>query len=465
MKIVRAALLLLALIPALVQAASVPSYSPKFGQAMAGVAAQKVTNRGFAANDPRFAATTVAISTALTATATAVAGAAGLPIWASIAIGATVAAGIALAADSVYKWIWNSDGTISTAGAGPVDPATGYVAMSSGQQYWSASGYMGGSPESAFYAWFRDPSSGHCGGGDCAPGQYGDYVQRQVGAVTDVYQSKKFEIQSRVHYANGDVTNWSSIGFVTPNYNASGAPQSCVSGSYSYNGGTCATIPMPQSNTSSGGSDVTNGTPAQAVSNIPESEMAKPVNPQLVADAVNKAWQQAALQPGYMGLPYDAANPVTATDVQAWQSANPSAYPSVSDFVAPAVSPSTSTVPFAPPGVQTTTQGTQYPGINSAPEGSAKVDLGYDPAIPLPSLENTPTGSEIFKPISDGVAPWTNFTLPGHTSACPTASFTWWQRTHVMDAHCTLIANNQATITTAMYALWVLVALFIILGA
>jgi hypothetical protein len=221
---------------------------------------------------------------------------------------------------------------------------------------------------------------------------------------------------------------------------------------------------LPASNAASG-SNVTNGTTAQAVGNIPDSEMSKPVNPQLVADAVNKAWQQAALQPGYMGLPYEASNPVTAADVQAWQSANLSTYPTVADFVSPAINASSSTVPFAPPGAQTTSQGSQYPGINSAPEGSAKVDIGYDPAIPLPSLENTPTGAEIFKPISDGVAPWTNFSLPGHTSSCPTASFTWWQRTHVMDAHCTLIATNQATIATAMYALWVLVALFIILGA
>ena len=59
-------LLMAALFSSQSMSAALPAYSPKFGNAMAGVVQQKVAARGFAANDPRFIATEAAIGTVLT---------------------------------------------------------------------------------------------------------------------------------------------------------------------------------------------------------------------------------------------------------------------------------------------------------------------------------------------------------------------------------------------------------------
>lgn len=57
------------------------------------------------------------------------------------------------------------------------------------------------------------------------------------------------------------------------------------------------------------------------------------------------------------------------------------------------------------------------------------------------------------------------WSLPGHTSACPTGSFVWNSVTYTMDVHCQLFNDHMSTIQAAMAVVWSILALFIVMRA
>lgn len=57
------------------------------------------------------------------------------------------------------------------------------------------------------------------------------------------------------------------------------------------------------------------------------------------------------------------------------------------------------------------------------------------------------------------------WSLPSHSSICPTSSFAWNNQTFTFDAHCSLIGDNFAVFRSVMTALFTLSALFIVLKA
>lgn len=153
-------------------------------------------------------------------------------------------------------------------------------------------------------------------------------------------------------------------------------------------------------------------------------------------------------------------------DVQTYQQLNPGTYPTVSDFVAPAINPATNTAPVATPSTSINPQTGEViqPGITPTPD-AAKVDLGVDPVIGAPKLESTPTAAMILAPLLNLFPDLRSFVVPSHSAECPKPSMSIFNKTYVLDSHCSMFETVRPTLYAVMAVVWSVSALFIILAA
>lgn len=424
---------------------------------VSGVIQGKMKNRGFAGNDPRFSGTLINVGSAVAGAA--VAGAAitvagvTAPAWVSAGLvaglGAALTYAFSLAANSAYKWLFNSDGTITSSGITSTtgtDPGTNYLAMNQGGSYYQA--------QYGSDVW-------KCGSAFSCAQSLGQ------AAYGSNLVSVSFAGASGANYFYNFIYNPGSQKNTTAiTYFGSGAPASCAAG-YNYKGSGCVVVPgyvAPPSN-------VSNVSLQGAVDNIPIEERTKPVDPALIAALVNQAWQLAASQSGYSGVPYSSTDPITASDVQAWQSANPSSYPTVADLVAPQPAPSggTAATPFSLPTSSTpvsqTDPATQtQTGTNPAASNPLQ-NLGVDPGIGAPTLEATPTAEMILAPLLNLMPSLKNFVVPNHSGVCPKPVLTIFDKSITLEAHCTLLESVRNTLSAVMAFAWVALAMFIVLRA
>lgn len=180
-------------------------------------------------------------------------------------------------------------------------------------------------------------------------------------------------------------------------------------------------------------------------------------DPQALAQLANQQWQAASQMPGYQGVPYDPNHPITAADVAALQSADPSHFPRNANLFEPVVTPV-----FDPNAQPSTTSNPQ-----TEPQSSAQVDLGPNPNVGSPTLEDTPTGSSIVDYVMGLMPGFMSYSLPGHTGTCPTADLTlpFSATAFHLDPGCTIAENNRALISGVMLAVWSIVGLGIVLRA
>lgn len=203
------------------------------------------------------------------------------------------------------------------------------------------------------------------------------------------------------------------------------------------------------------------------------STKAVEVSQQLLASVANKAWQQAAAQPGYAGEPYPTANPLNTVDVARWTSVNPA--PTIDDLMRPATNAQTypDGVPISPIVVYTAptspTNGNQNVSVINTPNvnvvNKVSVDFGTDPGVADPMLEATPTGSQILQPLTSLFPEFRSFQTPGHVSICPKPSFDVFGKVIIMDSQCTIAEQHRASLAAVMMAVWMMVGLFIMLSA
>lgn len=83
------------------------------------------------------------------------------------------------------------------------------------------------------------------------------------------------------------------------------------------------------------------------------------------------------------------------------------------------------------------------------------------PAPSDPALPDVGTYTD-FGSTFDGLKGWS---LPGHTSQCPTGSFNALGSTYTIDAHCSLINTYWSTLQSAMTVVWTIIALFLVLSS
>jgi hypothetical protein len=415
----------------------------KMQSALSGVLQSKVASRGFAANDPRFGATLTKISGGLGSVAGTAAmitvGAVTAPGWASVAlaagVGTVVTYAVTLGVEGLIKWWFgNTDIDVSANGAGAVP------GLNAGQGFWSAGGRRG-----TIY------------GGDgiaIAREAYAQWAQEYgitASPTCTLNASQASCVASQPDGAGSYLTKQAL-------YYDQGAPITCGAGQYSIDGGLCVGY------TSTGNDSINDATPNQAVQALPATESNKALNPEVLAGVANAAWRNASSQPGYDGVPYSPADPITPADVSAWKNANPTRYPTVGDFVAPQVA---ANQPWSLPANPTAT--TQQPGQTTSPSTNPSTEpvanLGPDPAIGTPGLEEPPTPQQILEPILKILPGFDNWSVPAHATECPKPAFDLYDQHFVMDAQCTIAENNRAVILALMTAVWSMWAVFIVLRA
>lgn len=201
----------------------------------------------------------------------------------------------------------------------------------------------------------------------------------------------------------------------------------------------------------SGGTPVTKVVPVQdALATLKEADLAKELNPKVVADIANSVWSQASNEPGYGGVPYSPSYAATSSDVAA--STSTATKPSLGDLV----------VPDGQFGSDTATN--PYPDPDTRTGGDSTV-IGKDPGIASPILETPYTAQQIISPIENSMPFLRNLELPVKSATCPTYSFEWNGKNFVADVHCALIEKYKSVIQIIASICWSLVALRMILSA
>ena len=495
----------------LAHAQALPVASFAINRAEAAIISRVAIARGFAANDPRIAATLTGMGEASTAlnvvsTGASVAlGFAGAPVWLTVAAGVGIlAAGSYLYANGgQLSFSRSSDGKVITVQQPmPVSASAGYSPISgsssdsfasimyslsgSGVPVYHTSSCLSTSPCAAFPA---EPASGNknfywsTNGYSIVAGSLAQVQQaEQVMASYPPSNNVQGASASVFFTPNADGTAYTlqetvTKGICTVFGGADG--NTCVSGEYNYVTTNLAKAGLDAYWTVGTGASPVGGTDlSQIYPQLSSSALATPLDPSTLMQLTNQTWQQAASQPDYQGLPYSVTNPVQYSDVQSWAQANPSSVPDIGDLFTPAANPGTAVVisPTIAPG-STGDTGASSPSAASSTDvnvvntpnvnvtNKVSVDLGADPGIGTPTMESTPTISMILSPLLGMLPDLRSWSVPVHTSACPEPSFTVLGQSFTMTAQCDLAESHRQAIYTAFAAMFTLAAVLIVLRA
>lgn len=171
-----------------------------------------------------------------------------------------------------------------------------------------------------------------------------------------------------------------------------------------------------------------------------------------LAKAINDLLLSASSSPDYAGVPVTSSNPVTVDEIR-------HVYPDVdslkqSEWLKPAQVSTESPLNVEVPS----------PSSPGSADNPAQVDLGPDPGIGTPDLENTPTASDILSPIT-GMFDDYDTSLNLRSVQCPTYSVDLFGKSFVMDAQCTLAEENRSMIALIFMAFWGFIAFRIVMEA
>lgn len=496
------------------QAGALPA-ATRVGTAVAGVIEQQLIRRGFAANDPRFQATLNVVGIAANdavfnvagTTGMVVAGVAGLPAWATVAIGL----GVGALAFGAYKLLTQpvsvtdpvtgqttqkyavapvdaSVADIQAAAANPLPAVTSpnpsaltnltpsqyaqpisvvfpYVQMMdpmSCAQYYECSSRPAGK---SYPYYIGDSSNGYAAVPVSTFGDFNAYVNYKVGQLTATgddgnpnapvamghVENLNIVLQGGQIVASGTLRyDWQWTGGYDANGNKTYQPR--TDGYYSAINWSAQSNPFfvapPQT-----------GTLDELLTKLAIDAAAanSAISAQSLADITNAAWRNAAARPDYQGFPYSLTDPVSPTDAQNWQMQNPMSQPTLNDALQPITGPVTVPNPY------TTT--TPDPGTTTNP--TVKVDLGPDPGIGAPGLADIPTAASILAPLLNLFPDLRSYVVPSHSAECPKPSMELWGKTLTLQGHCDLLDSPavRQTLYLIMAAVWVMVALFIVLAA
>ena len=195
--------------------------------------------------------------------------------------------------------------------------------------------------------------------------------------------------------------------------------------------------------------------PASALP-LRDQDRSPPLSPELMAALANGIWQGASSNPVYQGIPYTPARAFTPAQMRDFAAAHPDIYPNLPDILTQALGPNGGLIKVAD---QTTV-------INNTTNNHTenKVDLGDDPGIPPPILEET-TASSILSPLLGLFPELRSYSVPAHGAVCPQGSVDLWGKTFYLNYQCVLLEKHRQAIFAVFQLCWVLSSLFIFLRA
>ncbi len=414
-----------------------PSVS-KVGAAVGQGITQTLVNRGFSASDPRVTSTVKSVATRVASTV-AVAGAGSS--WLTILSRANT---VAVAGVLIYQGLsWYFDaktGQVTTQPPGTLATPIFSNGVQTGQMAWTLGSAWFGSPEEAFSYSVEGPTLKNY-----ADAQFLNVaVTKNATSATISYTLKVPSASINTPYTK-TVTGqiWSIASACSPGFG--------------YLSGTgCVSAGLDKSHWAN--SPIQTYTPQQAYDQLSQAAKDSQISKELMTELTNRVWKDAASQPDFQGVPWSANNPTKPDTFTPYITQEPQAWPNTKEIASPV---STATPPVAQPLADNTAIS------NPTSSTATKVDLGPDPGVPPPTLEDPPT--DLFKPIKDVMEPWLSWQVPNHSTVCPTWHAAPSVAGHVFDLdlsfHCTFIEKYRNAIATAAIVCWVVGAVFIVLSA
>jgi hypothetical protein len=415
----------------------------KVNNALVRVVQQRATRMGLASADPRIAATVAGFGAAATdlAVSAGLALAVGTPIgWGGIILSGILGAGI-YCYNNGCSLSFEKDASGMIIGKGAAQPA-----LRPGSQAWynAGSNCFGSSIDAvaACHASTIVPITG-----------WGAYTKTSCSTsapITCTFTSKPTD------KTKSDYTRVASFSL------ASYANEVCNGGAWKngkcFDAATAAPSVAPQ----------------EFVENVPQEDLDKPASPDLMARVANRLWRDAANKPGYAGLPYTMADPVTSAEMDKLRQEHPETWPDLSDMTAPAGSGVVAganpmpQIPLPANGTKTETD-TGYvpaPQTGTNPSTEPLSNLGSDPGTAAPdATAQTPTASSILDPIFDFVPSVMTPDLHIGAGECPRPTAVIFAKTYTVESHCALVESYRAMISATMLAVWALAACLIVLRA
>lgn len=471
------------------------NYSSKVPDLLGSVLKKRISNADLSV------ATGSAVSGVLAGAASSVAFGAvvGTPVgWAAVLgtvlLEAGVSGAVGVAAGGLYSWLFSSDGKVQVLAA-PV-PAEGHFMYGS---------FICASAEACVYAQYAQPVIAESSGAPSSVTCYWEFIGGPAMSVTPPASlcgdgsgcsgnaELPWNCSVKGSYKNGN--SWQTV--VSGYWYATGKALNgkLVTRTDGYTGGTFgpSDVPsdIPLGDTLNGylsGPEIDLG---HAETEIPDSVATEALDPDLLANALNAAWQKAAAQPGYNGEPYDATNPVTGDEVsQVAQETG--GMPTVGDFISPVVdgdnglvqAGSSGTGSFAgsivlpvaaaaaagtgtgsgsPSG--TGTGGVVSPNLSCGLPGTPACEVDWGSTGGGPSDPTAPTMSSILSPVFNLFPGLRHWVAPVHSSTCPTPSFSFFGSQVSFSPVCSMLSQYSGTIGNASVLGATFLSAIILLGA
>jgi len=124
------------------------------------------------------------------------------------------------------------------------------------------------------------------------------------------------------------------------------------------------------------------------------------------------------------------------------------------------------------PGGGTSTGGNQniqfpsdYARQGEAGQAADKVATAVENLGKASASLDDPMLPEWADPWGDSFNGLRGWSMPNHSSQCPVGSFNWDGKTYTIDSHCQLVVDHWGPLSASMTAVWVVLALFIVLKA